>query len=429
MTSTPEFAAWVGIDWADQQHAVCVLPAGGGPPQPALLRHTPEAIAEWAADLRARYGGRPVAVCLEQARGGLTYALMQYDFLVLYPINPKQLAAYRQALHPSGGKSDPGDAELLACFLREHSDRLRAWRPDDATTRSLRLLTEQRRHWVEARVAHGNELRQRLKESYPLALDILGGSLETASALRFLAKFPTQRQLRRASPKQLGRELPTLRRASDDPPREELERQRVARIRAAAPLCTDEAVLRHSELAVRHLVELIRTLNEAIAECDRQIEELFAQHPDHELFASLPGAGKALAPRLAAACGTNRDKFASALELQQFTGIAPVQRASGKSTHVFMRFACSKFLRQSFHEFAGASIKFSVWARAYYQMRKKRGDRYAAIIRALAFKWQRIIFHCWKHREPYDEQRYLAQLQAAGSPLLEFLTLKSEATP
>ena len=181
MTAPQEFAAFLGIDWADEKHDLCLLSAEGGAAHHSTLAQKPAAIAAWAAELRQRYGSRPVAVCLEQSRGALIGALMQYEFLVLFPLNPQQLAAYRQALSPSGAKDDRTDAELLAQFLRDHPRQLRAWRPDDEVTRGLRLLTEQRRRWVEDRVARGNELVQRLKESYPLALEF-SGAQGTASS-------------------------------------------------------------------------------------------------------------------------------------------------------------------------------------------------------------------------------------------------------
>ncbi len=417
MNATTPFAAFVGLDWEDQSHAVCLLSPDGGLPQHGEIAQKPEAIAAWAAELRQRFGGRPVAVCLEQARGALVYTLMQYDFLVLHPINPKQLSDYRRAIYPSGAKSDPSDAELLARFLREHPDKVRAWRPDDPVTRGLRMMTEQRRKWVQDRVALTNELQQRLKESYPLALSLGGQALESEWFLALLEKFPSQRELQRASPRQLEKWLPKPRRAVDDPPAEELLRGRIQAIRKAPPITTDAPVLEHARLAIHHLVVMIRTVNRAVAECERKIDELFAQHPDASLFASFPGAGKTMAPRLAAAFGTDRDKFSDAQEMQQFSGIAPVTRVSGKSKTVLMRWACPKFLRQTFHEFARCSINYSRWAKAYVDMRKARGDRYQEIVRALAFKWQRILFRCWKNHEAYDEERYLQRLLASGTKL------------
>jgi transposase len=421
MTRDTEFAAYIGLDWDHQKHAVYLWPANGGSGQYSAVPHTPEGIAAWVAELRERFGGRPVAICLEQSRGALVYALMQYDFLVLFPINPKQLSDYRQALYPSGAKSDPNDAELAARFLHDHSDKLRAWHPDDPITRSLRLMTEQRRKWVEDRVALTNELLQRLKESYVLALQFSGKDLARESFLALLEKFPSQRDLQRASPKQLEKWLPVQRRVADDPPAEEILKQRIALIRIAAPITTDPPVLEHGRLVVTNLVALIRVVNQSIAQCEERIDELFAKHPESKLFASFPGSGKALAPRLAAAFGTDRQKFRSAQDIQQLSGIAPVTKASGKTKVAHMRWACPKFLRQTFHEFAGCSIKQSKWAKAYVEMRAAGGHRYQETVRALAFKWQRILFHCWKTGQPYDEDRYLQRLHASGSKIIQFL--------
>ena len=113
MQPDEEMAAYIGLDWGDQQHAVQLQPASGGPVEPLELAQRPHALHGWVAQLRARFGGHPVAIAIEQRRGAVIYALMQYECLVLYPINPKALARYREAFHPSGAKDDPTDAALL----------------------------------------------------------------------------------------------------------------------------------------------------------------------------------------------------------------------------------------------------------------------------------------------------------------------------
>jgi transposase len=429
MNQKLDCAAFVGVDWGDQEHAFCVVLPDGKPVWQGTLKQQPEAIAAWVAKLRERFGERPVVVCLEQSRGALIFALMQYEFLLLCPINPTQLAAYRRALYPSGAKDDPTDSELAARFVREHIDRMRLWRPDDEISRALRMLSEQRRDWVEERVALENQLRQRLKETYPQAMELFPGNLHAARCLAFLAKFPTLRELQRASPRQLAKWLRKPRRRPDDPPAEELQRRQVQTIRQAMPLTKDRAVLDHARLVICHVVAQIQSLNDAIAECEQKIAGLFAQHPDRDLFSSFPGAGPALAPRLAAAFGTDRDKFQRAQDIQQMSGIAPVTRSSGKTRTVRIRWACPKFVRQTFHEFARCSTKFSAWAQAYLKMRRAAGTPYQVVIRALAFKWQRILFRCWKNRQPYNEQRYLQSLRAAGSELLRFLPPQTAESP
>ena len=146
---------------------------------------------------------------------------------------------------------------------------------------------------------------------------------------------------------------------------------------------------------------------------------MFASHPDHDLFASFPGAGPVCAPRLAAAFGTDRTRWATATELQAHAGIAPVTERSGKACWVHHRLACPKFLKQTFHEYADQSIRFSAWARAYYDQQRGRGNDHHAALRALAFKWMRILFRCWQDRTSYDEATYLDALRRRGSALVK----------
>jgi transposase len=405
-----EFAAFVGIDWADEEHAVCVL--DGPRLRREVLPHTPEAIAAWAAGLAREFGSRPVAVMVEQSRGALLHALMQYPQLVLFPVNPKQAARYREALVHSGKKDDPTDAECLARFVREHHRELRAWQPDDAATRQLAQLVELRRKAVESRKQTTQQWEARLKQYFPLALDL--GDAALASAL--VERWPTHQALARANPATLRKFFAQHGRRNEDQVNE-----LIARIRAAAPLTTDRAIIDPSALAVKFLVQELRVLEAAVAEFDAAITQCFAAHPDAELFRSPPGAGAALAPRLLVAFGTDRGRFATADEVQAYSGIAPVTRRSGKSCRVSKRYFCNKFLRQTFHEFADHARKWSTWSKAYYDHLRTRGHRHHAAVRSLAFKWIRILFRCWKNRQPYDEARYLKQLQAKGAPYLQNL--------
>ena len=416
MTASHKYAAFIGIDWADESHEVYLI-ANGQSEQRSLLQRA-EDLEAWANELRTRFGGQPVAICLEQSRGALVYALLKYDFLVLFPINPKQLARYREALAPSGAKDDPIDAWRLCQFVTQHHEQLRPWRPDDEGTRTLRLLTEDRRRWVDDRTALGNQLRQRLKEYFPLALELAGSDIYATWFLHLLEKFPSHQELRRASPKTLTRLLRKLQRAPDD----EVQDPRVATIRSALPLVTDPGIVLSHGMAVQQLVKMILQLNETIAQYDAEIAKQMACHPEAALFKSFPAAGEALAPRLVAAFGTDRDRFDSANGLQQISGIAPVTIRSGKSCIVRRRRACPKFVRQTFHEYADHSRKKSVWASAYYRMLREQGTKHNAALRCLAFKWQRIMFRCWKDNTPYDEERYLNQLRRKDAKLLKYLT-------
>jgi transposase len=118
------------------------------------------------------------------------------------------------------------------------------------------------------------------------------------------------------------------------------------------------------------------------------------------------------------AFGENRDRFDSADTISRFAGIAPVTERSGNKAWVHWRYSCPKFLRQTFVEWTNETIRFSFWAKAFYQLQREKGKTHQVAIRALAFKWIRILFRCWKDRKPYDEAKYLMALKAKGSPLV-----------
>jgi transposase len=414
-----DFAACVGIDWADKEHDLCLHDAASDQRERVKLKQTPEAIAAWVAQLRARYGGRKIAVCLEQSRGPLIYALLRYDFLVLFPVPPKTLAKYREAFAPSRAKDDPTDAALLLELLMAHRDRLRQWQPDDEQTRTLQLLVEHRRRLVSDRTRVSNRMTALLKAYFPQVLSWLP-DLRTDLACDFLLRWPSLDALKGVRRVTLEKFF----RAHHSARQRKLE-ERIGAIRASVPLTTDHAVLASSVLMMKALAMQMKTTIAAIKEFDAEIAELCAAHHDFELFTSLPGAGEVYAARLLATLGADRERWASADEVARYTGVAPVIERSGQSCWVRWRYFCPKFLRQSFHEFAGESIRHSFWARAYYQQQREKGKDHQAATRALAYKWIRVIFRCWQTRTPDDEVKYLESLRRKGSPLLSYAVRKS----
>jgi len=406
-----QVVAWVGLDWADQRHEVRLQAVGSSQIESCTVEQKPEALHAWVAQLQARFPQGRIALTLEQSRGAVIYALMNYECLWLYPVPPKGLARYRQAFFTSGAKSDVSDADLLLEMVRSHRDRLRAWQPDDALTRQLRLLVEHRRETVADRTRLTNRLGALLKTYFPQALE-WAGELRSVAACEFLSTWPSL-QAWQAAGRSTQRKFYRRHRRL---PAEELEKLLDA-IAHAQPLTHDRALVEASVLMTQTLVEQLRTVIAALARLDQTLEKLFDQHPDQQLFRGLPGAGDALAPRLAAGFGTDRQRYQKAEEIQQFSGIAPVTEASGKHRWVHWRRACPKFLRQTFHEFADASRKKSLWARAYYEQRRRQGASHHSAIRALAYKWIRILYRCWQSHTPYDESVYLAALRRRHSAL------------
>ena len=409
-----EYAALVSIDWADQQHAVCLLDPSTGEREQTIVKHTPAALQQWALSLRQRFAGAPIAVCLEQSRGPLIYALLQYDFFVLYPINPATLAKYRQAFSTAGGKDDPSDADYLLDLLEHHRKRLRPWHPDDQKTRTLRLLVEQRRRLINDRTRVSNRLTALLKGYFPQVLDWFE-DIRTRLVCDFLERWPELSTLQRARPATLNQFFRSHHSTSNS-----TNQRRLSEIKTAIPLTTDQAVMNSSVINVKVLVAQMKTVIAAISEYDRHIEALCLTHDDYHLFAALPGAGLVHAARLTAAFGSDRTRWQTVDELLSFSGVAPVIERSGKQFRIRWRYFCPKFFRQTFHEFAAQSIQDSFWARAYYSSQRAKGKEHHAAVRALAFKWIRVIWKCWHTRTPYNEVVYLESLRKKGSSLLRF---------
>ncbi len=400
-----DYAAWIGLDWGSEKHAICLQPADSSPVERCTLEQKPEALHHWFMNLLARFGGQKVAIAIEQTRGAVIHFLLGFDFVHVFRIHPKSLKNYRVALHPSGAKDDPTDAELLLQFVTLHQDKIKPWVPDKPEIRLLLRLVEFRRKIVGKRVRLTNVLTQVLKEYFPGALDWAGG-IDAVMACDFLSNWPTLETLQKSDPQ-------TIRKFYREHGcrRSNVTEDRLKQIRSALPLTTDEPVIETSVLMVQSIAPQLRASIDAIARFDKRIKEVFQKHPDSEIFSSLPGAGSVLAPRLLAAMGSDRRRFNSSAEVAEYSGIAPVTERSGKAKWVHRRFACSQFVKQGFHEFAAQSIIHCAWARAYYDHKRAQGKDHHAAIRALAYRWIRIIYRCWKDRVPYKEETYLESLR------------------
>lgn len=416
LENTTQFAAFIGLDWADQKHDLCLSVEDSQRVEHAVVEQSVEALDQWAAGLRERFGGRPVALCLEASRGGLVFALMKYDFIVLFLLPPAKLARYREAIASSEAKDDPTDAKLLWDYLVRHRDQLVAWKPADPLTREIAMLAEARRDAVGLRTQLTNRLIAVLKGYFPQALSLAGDELHSPLACAFLMKWTTPEALARA-------EAQTVRRFyyAHHCRSEKRIAERLEAIATLKPLTTDPAMVHSSVMKVRMLVAQLRPLVKSIDAYDRRLKQLMQEHPDAALYQTLPGAGDALAPRLLAAFGDDRDRMDSAAAMQCLSGIAPVTRRSGKRSTVQRRWACAKFLRQTFHEFAYHSRHQSAWAKAFYKLQRDKGKAHHTAVRALAFKWLRVLFQCWKTRTAYDESVYLNALKKRHSPLLAYL--------
>ena len=255
-----------------------------------------------------------------------------------------------------------------------------------------------------------------MKNFFPQALELTGTHLYDKVSLAFLEKWARLEDIQRAQDK-------TIRNFYASPGSRSNRRinEGLQLVRSAVPLTKDNAIIKSSTITVRVLVGQLLSLNESVSEYDQALAEIFDQHPDKDIFSSFPGVGDVLKPRLLAAFGTNRHRLEKAENIQEYSAIAPVTKRSGKTSIVHRRLACSKFLLQTFHEFARCSRKKSIWAQAFYDTLRDKAKGHHTAIRSLSFKWIRIIHRCWRDRVCYDEIMYLKSLQRNQSLLLKYI--------
>lgn len=413
----PAYAAFIGVDWAKETHAICLKATPDSPPEPGELAQSPEALTEWATALKARTGGRPVALCLEIKRGALINALCSYEWLHIYPINPKTSANYRKALYPSGQKDDPKDAELLCDFLAKHMGKLKRWVPESPEIQELRTLCEQRDALVDERTRLSHKLDDALRQYFPQAVEFAGPSHLPAS-WDFLRKWSSLPELQKARKSTILAFFYARHVRRGD----KLTDAFHERVQAATPLTTQPSVVRPLQLLAVGLCKTLSSLQDVIESFGERIKELYQSHPLYAVTDSFPGAGKVLGPRIMLAVAGAADRFDDAGEWLTTTGIPPVIESSGKSQWTHWRWFAPTFTRQSLHEFAAASISHCAWAGAYYHhMTRIKEKRRAVAIRALAFKWGRILFACTSSGKPYRDEDYLRCLSSKGSHLPELI--------
>lgn len=397
------------MDWGHHTHAFA-LQDRSGHTESGMIKHSPEALHHWLKELANRYGGQPVALAIEASRGAVIHSLLQFPWLTIYPVNPVTSARYRTAFTPSGAKDDLPDAQVLLELARDHAPKLRPLEPQDPQTQKLARLVEVRRQLVDRRTQLLNQLTSLLKDYYPQALELVG-NLNSDLAVDFLTRWPDLLKLKTARPSTLKQFYYThhLRRP-------ELLESRINRIKEAVVLVQDYQLVQVSVLQLRLLVEQLRAFRQHLPIIEAQIQAVFATHPEAYLYRHLPGAGAQLAPRLCAAFGTLRGLHPNPASLQKLVGVAPVREKSGNQIWTHWRWLAPTFLRQTFVEWAGQTVVYSAWAKVYYQRMLAKGVRHHAALRALAFKWIRVLWKCWQTHTPYQESRYLQQLLHRKSP-------------
>jgi transposase len=408
-TQSPFYA---GFDFAKDHHDVVILDAAGKTRASFRFDHTPEGWKVWK---KHAIGFAPLQVAVETSSGIVIEQLLDSPVTV-YALAPQRAKQYREMHRTSGAKDDRHDAWSMAAALRADGHTWRPLLPLDPIVMALRLLCRDEVALIEERTALVNQLQQALLEYFPTALECFD-DWTAPSAWAFIETFPTPEKLRRAGKNKWEKFLHTHKLY-----RPQTRERRQAAIDKIEQLTVNAGTVTAKSLYALAKVRQLKVLEAQLDDYRTHIEELFAEHPDHEIYTSLPGAGPKLGPRLCAELGTDRNLFPSAESLQCVAGTAPVTKQTGKVRHVQFRKACNKHLRHALHQFADHSRDRATWAEVYYLQKKAEGKTHPAALRCLAQRWVKIIWKMWQERKPYDPEIHQRNQTQHGSWVLQLVT-------
>jgi transposase len=386
---------FIGIDWAAAEHAVCVLDRTGRKVAAFTIEHTAAGFRRLTARLGKLGGTRQAPVAIERPDGRLVDALLEAGHPVL-PVKPNAIKTWREAEVLSGAKSDPGDAHVIADYLRVRFHRLRPAAPLSSHTKALRTIVRTRDDLVDARVAAINQLGALLDAHWPGAKAIFA-DIESAIALAFLTRYPTAASAASLTGKRLAA-FCAKQGYSGKKPADVL----LARLRCAPAGTLDPVVSEGIRDAVLAQVAVLTALNTAIKNLDRSIAAQIDAHPDGGVFRSFPRTGTVNAAQILAEWGDARAAFDHPDAIAALAGLTPVTKASGKQHGVSFRWACNKRLRVAITTFAGNSRHASPWAADIYNRARASGKDHPHATRILARAWTRVIWRCWQNSTPYD---------------------------
>jgi transposase len=399
VASTIEATALAGIDWAAENHAVHVMDPSGRRRDAFEIAHSRTGLEALVKRL-ARFGpAAAIPVAVERPDGRLVDVLLEAGHPVV-PVQPNAIKAWRDAEVLSGAKSDPGDAEVIAEYLRLRRHRLRVVQPYSAATKALRTVVRARDDLVAQRTAAHNQLEALLQDTWPGAIEVFA-DVTSAICLDFLEKYPTWNSARLLGEKRMASFL-VKHGYSGRRPASEL----LARLRRAPDGIDDVDHAEAARDAVLGYVEVLRSLNRSIKNLDRSIAAHLGEHPDGKIFTSLPRSGQVNAAQMLAEWGDSREAYDGPDAVAMLAGLAPVTKHSGKHHAVHFRWACNKRFRNAMTTFADNSRHASPWAAKVYADARDRGCDHPHAVRVLARAWTRVIYRCWIDATPYDANRH-----------------------
>ena len=391
---------YVGIDWAEAHHDICVLDETGAVLAKRRIAEGLAGVGQLHAML-ADHAQEPdqVVVGIETDRGLLVGALLAAGYQV-YAINPLAASRYRERHVTSGAKSDPGDAKVLADLVRTDRHNHRPAAGDSELAASLQVLARAQQNLIWSRQRLVNQLRNNLREYYPAALAAFGTELAHPTTLGVLDAAPTPAIGRTLSRAKL---VAILRRAGRERGLEEKAAAIQTQLRArqlAAPALVDAAY----GTIVASTVRILREVNAELASLETELAPSFEKHPDAEIYRSLPGLGFVLGARVLSEFGDDRTRFAHPKARKNYAGSSPITKASGTRRVVLARMARNRRLADACHQWAFCALRSSAGAHDYYRVLRQRGKTHHQALRALANRLVGILHGCLDHRETYREE-------------------------
>jgi transposase len=390
---------FVGIDWAAAVHAVCVLDQTGRKVAAFRVEHTADGLAGMVARLARLGDPESMPVAIERPDGRLVDVLLEAGYPVV-PVKPNAIKTWREGEVLSGAKSDDGDAQVIAEYLRLRHHRLHLAAPYSAETKAVRTVVRTRTDVVDLRVAATNQLSALLDAHWPGAKAVFA-DVESPIALEFLTRYPTARHAARLGAKRL-----TAFCAKHGYSGRRTGEQLLARLRSAPAGTLDETLCEAIRDAVLALVGVLRALVAAEKDLSRSVVAHLGEHPDGEIFTSLPRSGQINAAQMLAEWGDCRQAYDGPEAIAALAGASPVTKESGKHRAVHFRWACNKRFRQAITTFADNSRHASPWAAQVYADARARGHDHPHAVRVLARAWIRVIWRCWLDQTLYDPARH-----------------------
>ncbi len=401
---------YIGIDWSEAKHDVCLLNKQGAILQEFVIGQSAAGYATLSEKI-SQFQVEPTAcfIAIETAYNLLLDFLLANQYVV-FVLPPNMVASNRSRFGSSGGRTDQSDARLIADICRTDQQRLAPWQKDGRQINRMKALLRLIDDLTQSTTRYSNRLRYILLRAYPVAQGLFH-DLTTQIALQFLITYPTQteaqalslaefrhfcQQHRYSHPQRIAQRFTHLQQEQNVP---------------------SAAVQQAEGAAIAGLATCLLTFVQQKRQAIKQVQTLFTQHPDQTIFASVPGAGELLAPKLLVMFGTHRNRYTRPADIQTLAGTCPITVQSGKKKVVRFRRGCNYEFRHTAHSLAVTSVKQSTWAATYFRQARERGLSKSQAYRCLANRWLAIIWTLWQRNETYDETYHLQQVQRHRRPV------------